>query len=581
MRKLLHIRQLLLCQSVIILLLLAACAGPQKPISRTILDNSKPNMPSLYYYLSGSIQHYAGDYVSAADYYNLAWEQDKGSYQIRKQMLINSAFAYLNKQQDEQTTIAEFEKAEKEMVFDNDLLNIAYTVYSNANNLEGLQRIVSQGVTYYPSTLNYLRKFYLNYSKNKQTDVQLLKLAYQSADHHPEDLILTAKMYSLVNPQRSLAILQEAYQLDPKPETDKMISEFTIQNADLEKTLQKFQAYRYPEDKDLMLYFLQTANRNRSFDIVNALANSILSTNDTSLIGELAFSAYLSNKQDIMQKISSFLLAKESEPASYSQIAVFLFAESLFSEYLPEPSVYAVYFNSAGDLQDVVLYAMLKNSFQTKNKPDDPNSDFADKMVLAVQKLLPESVFADYLKIAAKAKTVEDQDFLQARANLCNYFLQKNLGELDDWTFLLQYYQQQNRQAEKIALLRKAINIYPDNPLFLNDLGYTLLDFSEHLNEAGSLIQRAVALEPTNAYYQDSLAWYYYLTSDFNGALEHINLPMQLKDMPTEISYHIGMILIANQKNEEAMKYLQTATEDKTNPLYQEKARQALEELQK
>jgi len=95
------------------------------------------------------------------------------------------------------------------------------------------------------------------------------------------------------------------------------------------------------------------------------------------------------------------------------------------------------------------------------------------------------------------------------------------------------------------------------------------------------LIQRAVALDPANAYYQDSLAWYYYLTSDFNSALEHINLPMQLKDMPAEISYHIGMILIANQKNEEAIKYLQTATEDKTNPLYQEKARQALEELQK
>ena len=112
-------------------------------------------------------------------------------------------------------------------------------------------------------------------------------------------------------------------------------------------------------------------------------------------------------------------------------------------------------------------------------------------------------------------------------------------------------------------------------------MGYTLLDNSESLNEAGLLIQRAVALEPANAYYQDSLAWYYYLIADFNNALEHINAPMQLKDIPAEISYHIGMILIANQKTEEAIKYLQSATEDIDNPIYLGKARQALEELKK
>jgi hypothetical protein len=42
------------------LLLLSACAGPQTIPQRTIIDNSQPNIPSLYYYISASLQYYAG-----------------------------------------------------------------------------------------------------------------------------------------------------------------------------------------------------------------------------------------------------------------------------------------------------------------------------------------------------------------------------------------------------------------------------------------------------------------------------------------------------------------------------------------
>jgi len=579
MNNFLPTKKLLSWLNIILLFFLAACAGPQKQPQRNIIDNSKPNIPSLYYYISASLQYYAGEFLVADDYYKLALDQDYGSYQIRKQILINSAFAFFNNQQDAQTTVSLYDKARKEIDFDSDLLNVAYSIYSYTNNEEGLAWVIAESVLYYPSTISYLRKFYLEYSKNKKADIQYLELAYKYADHNPEDLILTAKMYSLVNSKRSAAILKEAYILEPKPETDNLLNEIILKYLGKEEAQNKFLAYQYPIDKEQMLSFLLMANQNRQFEIVNSLNNQIFKTGDLALLSELALSAYLADETDILQELSRFLLQINPEPNINSQVAIILFAEALFSDNLQEPIIYTDYFCSASDLQDAIIFAMLKYSMKTKSK--EINSEFSADLVLSVQKRLPESVFADYLKIAAKANTVEDQDFLQARANLCNYFLQKNLGELDDWTFLLQYYHQQNRQEEKITLLRKAINIYPDNPLFLNDLGYTLLDFSEHLNEAGLLIQRAVALDPANAYYQDSLAWYYYLTSDFNSALEHINLPMQLKDMPAEISYHIGMILIANQKNEEAIKYLQAVTEDQTNPLYQEKARQALEELQK
>ena len=578
MKTILSCKQLLLWLAFF-LLLLSACAGPQTTAQRTIIDNSQPNIPSLYYYISASLKHYEGDFLTADNYYHLALEQDFRSHQIKKQILINSAYAFLSKQQDAEITVRQFDQARKEMIFDNDLLNAAYSVYSNANNEEGLAWVVSESVLYYPSTLSFLRKFYLDYSKNKKGDENLLELALKYADNNPEDIILTAKMYTLVNPKRSVSLLQEAYELEPKKETDNLLSEITLQYLGKEEALKKFRTYSYPEDKDRMLYFLQMANRNRRLEVVNTLSPILLNTGDSSLIGELAFSAYLEDKTDILQEISRFLLTKDADPLTDSKVVSFLFAEALFSEKLPEPSLYLDYFNSAQDVQDVILYAMLKRSMQAKSFEKETNILFSEEFVSAVEKRLPENVFSRYLKIASQIKSVEDEDFLQARAELCSYFLQKDLGELEDWTFLLQYYQNEGREEEKIATLRKAVHKFPDNPLFLNDLGYSLLDYPQFIEEGGLLIQRAVALDPTNPYYQDSLAWFYYLTANFSKAMEHITILMQMKDAPGEISYHIGMILLANQQKEEAIKYFQSALEDDQTPIYQEKAKKALNEL--
>lgn len=578
MKTILSCKQLLLWLAFF-LLLLSACAGPQTTAQRTIIDNSQPNIPSLYYYISASLKHYEGDFLTADNYYHLALEQDFRSYQIKKQILINSAYAFLSKQQDAEITVRQFDQARKEMIFDNDLLNAAYSVYSNANNEEGLAWVVSESVLYYPSTLSFLRKFYLDYSKNKKSDENLLELALKYADNNPEDIILTAKMYTLVNPKRSVSLLQEAYELEPKKETDNLLSEITLQYLGKEEALKKFRTYSYPEDKDRMLYFLQMANRNRRLEVVNTLSPILLNTGDSSLIGELAFSAYLEDKTDILQEISRFLLTKDADPLTDSKVVSFLFAEALFSEKLPEPSLYLDYFNSAQDVQDVILYAMLKRSMQAQSLEKETNIIFSEEFVSAVEKRLPENVFSRYLKIASQIKSVEDEDFLQARAELCSYFLQKDLGELEDWTFLLQYYQNEGREEEKIATLRKAVCKFPDNSLFLNDLGYSLLDYPQFIEEGGLLIQRAVALDPTNPYYQDSLAWFYYLTANFSKAMEHITILMQMKDAPGEISYHIGMILLANQQKEEAIKYFQSALEDDQTPIYQEKAKKALNEL--
>ncbi len=51
---------------------------------------------------------------------------------------------FLSKQQDISITVRQFDQARKEMMFDNDLLIFAYSVYSTANNKEGLAQVVQK-----------------------------------------------------------------------------------------------------------------------------------------------------------------------------------------------------------------------------------------------------------------------------------------------------------------------------------------------------------------------------------------------------------------------------------------------------
>jgi tetratricopeptide (TPR) repeat protein len=155
----------------------------------------------------------------------------------------------------------------------------------------------------------------------------------------------------------------------------------------------------------------------------------------------------------------------------------------------------------------------------------------------------------------------------------------QGLGYEEDWAAVINAYHVQGKTAEKLPLLRQAIGKYPDNPLFLNDLGYSLLDHPDFIEEAGQLINRAVTLEPENAYYQDSLAWFYYLTKDFEAALKHIAIPLAMENMPGEIAYHIGMIFIASDNHTAAIDYLKTAAKDIQNPDSQQKAVQALSSI--
>lgn len=90
----------------------------------------------------------------------------------------------------------------------------------------------------------------------------------------------------------------------------------------------------------------------------------------------------------------------------------------------------------------------------------------------------------------------------------------------------------------------------PDDPSMCNFLGYILADHNRNLEEAESLIVKALQSEPDNTAYLDSLAWVYYRQKKFPEALSTINKTIRLgginDDSEGVIADHAGDILAAN-----------------------------------
>jgi tetratricopeptide (TPR) repeat protein len=83
---------------------------------------------------------------------------------------------------------------------------------------------------------------------------------------------------------------------------------------------------------------------------------------------------------------------------------------------------------------------------------------------------------------------------------------------------------EQAGQIEKaVKLMKKSIALDPANSAeACNYLGFMWVDRNEKLDEGGALIKRALQIEPENPAYLDSLGWYYYRKGQFDLAITQL-----------------------------------------------------------
>lgn len=141
-----------------------------------------------------------------------------------------------------------------------------------------------------------------------------------------------------------------------------------------------------------------------------------------------------------------------------------------------------------------------------------------------------------------KDKNFFDRDYYFFAAMLC-----EAMGYID-------------RSLEKA---RQAHALNPQDPVSANFLGYLLADHNRSLEEAEKLILQAVAAEPKNDAYLDSLAWVYYRQQRFAAAAKAMGQALKyaagkpdpvILDHAGDIALALGRLAEARRHWEQALK---------------------------
>ena len=90
------------------------------------------------------------------------------------------------------------------------------------------------------------------------------------------------------------------------------------------------------------------------------------------------------------------------------------------------------------------------------------------------------------------------------------------------------------------ADFRKALTLFPDQPLVLNYLGYSWVDQGVNLDEAFTMLRRAVELRPTDGYVVDSLGWAHYKLGHYDEAAQQLEKAIELKPADPVVNDHLG-----------------------------------------
>lgn len=111
-----------------------------------------------------------------------------------------------------------------------------------------------------------------------------------------------------------------------------------------------------------------------------------------------------------------------------------------------------------------------------------------------------------------------------------------------------------------IKELRALVEQEPNHAPALNALGYTLADEDRNLDEAAELIGRALQLDPDNPAFMDSLGWLQYRQGKLNQALDVLGQAFS-QSPNAEIAAHLGEVLWVQGERDKALRVWQEGLE--------------------
>ncbi|MCS6949980.1 MAG: tetratricopeptide repeat protein [Armatimonadota bacterium] len=139
------------------------------------------------------------------------------------------------------------------------------------------------------------------------------------------------------------------------------------------------------------------------------------------------------------------------------------------------------------------------------------------------------------------------------------------------------------RYEEAARCYEEVLQRTPANPVALNNYAYLLAEANTRLDEAEAMANRALAAEPKNPIYLDTLGWIYFRQGRYQQAVQLLEQAVQDAPQEPELRYHLGMAYWMRGRLPEARIELRKAANlwriQKGKPY--EEALKALEQIEK
>lgn len=139
------------------------------------------------------------------------------------------------------------------------------------------------------------------------------------------------------------------------------------------------------------------------------------------------------------------------------------------------------------------------------------------------------------------------------------------------------------RYKEAAQCYEEVLKRTPGSPVALNNYAYLLAEANTRLDEAEAMANRALAAEPNNPVYLDTLGWIYYRQGRYQQAVQLLEQAVQDAPQEPELRYHLGMAYWMRGRLPEARVELRKAANlwriQKGKPY--EEALKALEQVEK
>lgn len=107
----------------------------------------------------------------------------------------------------------------------------------------------------------------------------------------------------------------------------------------------------------------------------------------------------------------------------------------------------------------------------------------------------------------------------------------------------------------------ESLKITPRNAIVLNNYAYYLSIQKKALPKAKTMAEKALALDPGNSSYLDTLGWIHYQMGEYDKAEQYLRAALEKGSNSAEVMEHLGDILDKLNKGEQARKWWRKALE--------------------